>query len=70
MHLRHEHEDIVASSCHSHVDGYHCMELFVLTGSLEESSTFVGKSRATKDTLTIDYAVLSMDDFGSLADMD
>jgi CopG family nickel-responsive transcriptional regulator len=70
MHLRHEHEGIVASNFHSHVGGHHCMELFVLEGSLEEISTFVGKIRATKDTLTIDYSVLPVDDFGPLADMD
>jgi CopG family nickel-responsive transcriptional regulator len=45
MHLRHEHEDIVASNFHSHVGGHHCMELFVLEGSLEEISAFVGKIR-------------------------
>jgi CopG family nickel-responsive transcriptional regulator len=46
------------------------MELFVLEGSLEDISTFVGKIRATQDTLTIDYSVLPVDDFGPLADMD
>jgi CopG family nickel-responsive transcriptional regulator len=61
--------DIVASNFHSHVGGHHCMELFVLEGSLEDISTFVGKIRATKDTLTIDYSVLPVDDFGPLADM-
>ena len=45
------------------------MELFVLEGSLEEISTFVGKIRATKDTLTIGYSVLPVDDFGPLTDM-
>jgi len=69
MHLRHEHEDIVASNFHSHVGGHHCMELFVLEGSLEEISMFVGKIRAAKDTLTIDYSVLPVDDFDPLADM-
>jgi CopG family nickel-responsive transcriptional regulator len=69
MHLRHEHEDIVASNFHSHVGGDQCMELFVLGGSLEEVSTFVGKFRATKDTLTIDYSVLPVDGFGPLAAM-
>ena len=69
MRLRHEHEDIVVSNFHSHVGGHHCMELFVLDGSLEDISTFVGKIRATKDTLTIDYSVLPVDDFGPLADM-
>jgi CopG family nickel-responsive transcriptional regulator len=69
MHLRHEHEGIVASNFHSHVGGHHCMELFVLEGSLEEISTFVGKVRATKDTLTVDYSVLPVDDFGPLAGM-
>jgi CopG family nickel-responsive transcriptional regulator len=69
MHLRHEHEEIVASNFHSHVGGHHCMELFVLEGSLEEISTFVGKVRATKDTLTVDYSVLPVDDFGPLADV-
>ena len=68
MHLRHEREELVASNFHSHVGGHHCMELFVLEGSLEEISTFVGKVRATKDTLTVDYSVLPMDEFGFLTD--
>ncbi|PSQ14141.1 nickel-responsive transcriptional regulator NikR [Halobacteriales archaeon QS_8_69_73] len=70
MRLRHEHEALVASNFHSHVGGHHCMELFVLDGSLEDISAFVGKIRATQDTLTIDYSVLPVDDFGPLADMD
>ena len=55
MHLRHEHEGLVASNFHSHVGEHRCMELFVLEGNLEAISTFVGKIRATKDTLNIDY---------------
>lgn len=70
MHLRHEYEDVVASNFHSHVGEHHCMELFVLEGSLEEISAFVGKIRSTKDTLTIDYSVLPVDDFGPLANID
>lgn len=69
MHLRHENEEVVSSNFHSHVGGHHCMELFVLEGSLEDISTFVGKIRATKDTLTVDYSVLPVDKFGPLADM-
>jgi len=30
MHLRHDHESIVASNFHSHVGDRYCMELFVL----------------------------------------
>ena len=70
MRLRHEHEGIVASNFHSHVGGHRCMELFVLEGSLEDISTFVGKIRATKDTLTVDYSVSPVDEFGPLAEMD
>ena len=68
--LRHEHESIVASNFHSHVGGRHCMELFVLEVSIEEISAFVGKIRATQDTLTVDYSVLPVEDFGPLADVD
>ena len=63
MSLRHEHETLVASNFHSHVGDHYCMELFILDGSLEEISTFVGKIRATKDTLSVDYSVLPVDDF-------
>ena len=63
MRLRHEHETLVASNFHSHVGDHYCMELFILDGSLEEISTFVGKIRATKDTLSVDYSVLPVDDF-------
>ena len=70
MHLRHEHEGLVASNFHSHVGEHRCMELFVLEGDLEEISTFVGKIRATKDTLNIDYSVVPVDEFGTLADME
>jgi CopG family nickel-responsive transcriptional regulator len=41
------------------------MELFILEGRLAEISTFVGKIRATKDTLTVDYSVTPVDDFGA-----
>lgn len=61
MRLRHEHEDLVASNFHSHVGSHYCMELFVLEGSLENISTFVGKIRATKDTLNVDYSVMPVD---------
>jgi len=70
MHLRHEHEGLVASNFHSHVGEHRCMELFVLEGTLEEISTFVGKIRATKDTLNIDYSVVPVDEFGTLADVE
>jgi len=63
MQLRHEHEGLVASNFHSHVGEHHCMELFVLEGSLEALSTFVGKIRATRDTLTVDYSVTPIDGF-------
>ncbi len=63
MHLRHEHEGLVASNFHSHIGDHHCMELFVLEGTLEEISAFVGRIRATKDTLTVDYSVTPVDGF-------
>ncbi|RAW46590.1 nickel-responsive transcriptional regulator NikR [Halorubrum sp. 48-1-W] len=65
MRLRHEHEGLVASNFHNHVGSRYCMELFVLEGSLADISTFVGKVRATKDTLTVDYSVTPVDDFGA-----
>ncbi|WP_336002430.1 CopG family ribbon-helix-helix protein [Halorientalis halophila] len=61
MHLRHQHEGLVQSNVHNHVGDAYCMELFILEGSLEEISTFVGKIRATKDTLTVDYSVIPVD---------
>jgi CopG family nickel-responsive transcriptional regulator len=41
------------------------MELFILEGSLEEISEFVGKVRATSDVLTVDYSVIPVDDFAA-----
>ncbi|EMA36597.1 nickel-responsive transcriptional regulator NikR [Halococcus hamelinensis] len=63
MHLRHEHDDLVASNFHSHVGNHYCMELFILDGDLEEISTFVGKIRATRDTVSVDYSVMPVEDF-------
>jgi CopG family nickel-responsive transcriptional regulator len=63
MHLRHEHESLVAANFHSHVGNHYCMELFILDGSLEAISAFVGKIRATKNTLSVDYSVMPVDDF-------
>ena len=68
MHLRHEYEHLVASNFHSHVGGHYCMELFVLEGVLDDISTFVGKIRATRDTLSVDYSVMPVDDFTGLPD--
>jgi len=69
MRLRHEHEGLVASNFHSHVGSRYCMELFVLEGRLEDISTFVGKIRATTDTLTVDYSVTPVDEFGADGDL-
>lgn len=66
MQLRHEHEGLVSANIHSHVGSAHCMELFVLEGDLEEISKFVGMVRATKDTLSVDYSVMPVDEFDEL----
>jgi CopG family nickel-responsive transcriptional regulator len=63
MQLRHEHEDLVTSNVHNHVGDHYCMELFIVEGKLEEISTFVGKIRATRNTLSVDYSVIPVDDF-------
>lgn len=61
MHLRHDHDDLVVSNFHNHVGNHYCMELFVLEGSLEAISTFVGKIRATGEALSVDYSVVPVD---------
>jgi len=61
MHLRHDYESLVTSHVHNHVGDHYCMELFILEGSLGETSTFVGKVRATQDTLSLDYSVMPVD---------
>jgi CopG family nickel-responsive transcriptional regulator len=63
MQLRHEHEALVTSNVHNHVGDHYCMELFIIEGRLDEISTFVGKIRATQDTLSVDYSVIPVDDF-------
>ena len=67
MHLRHDHDELVTSNIHNHVGDHYCMELFILEGTLADISTFVGKIRATKDTLTVDYSVTPVDGFGPMA---
>jgi CopG family nickel-responsive transcriptional regulator len=59
--LRHEYEGLVSSNVHTHVGDHHCVELFILEGSLSEISAFVGRVRATTDTLTVDYSVIPVD---------
>jgi len=61
MHLRHDYDEVVTSHVHNHVGDHYCMELFILEGTLEDISTFVGKIRATQDTLSIDYSVMPVD---------
>ncbi|KTG20251.1 CopG family ribbon-helix-helix protein [Haloferax profundi] len=63
MGLRHEYEGLVKSNFHNHVGNHYCMELFVLEGQLTDISTFVGKIRATRDTLSVDYSVMPVDEF-------
>ena len=67
MELRHEYDGLVSSNVHNHVGDHYCMELFILEGKLEDISTFVGKIRATQDTLTVDYSVIPVDDVGPFA---
>ncbi|MGB9987652.1 CopG family ribbon-helix-helix protein [Salarchaeum japonicum] len=64
--LRHEYEGLVSSNVHNHVGDHYCMELFILDGTLEEISEFVGRVRATQDTLTVDYSVIPVDGFTGL----
>jgi len=70
MRLRHDHESLVASNVHSHVGDSHCLEVFILEGDLEGVSEFVGKVRATRDTLSVDYSVIPVDDLGGVPDVD
>ncbi|GGL52500.1 nickel-responsive transcriptional regulator NikR [Halocalculus aciditolerans] len=63
MHLRHEHENLVTANVHNHVGDHYCMELFILEGSLEGISSFVGRVRATRDILSVDYSVIPVDAF-------
>jgi len=67
MHLRHDHDHLVVSNFHSHVGNHYCMELFVLEGQLADISTFVGKIRATRDTISVDYSVHPIDDIGVIS---
>jgi len=66
MTLRHEYEPIVTSHVHNHVGSHYCMELFILEGNLDDISTFVGKIRATQDTLSVDYSVMPVDRIDSI----
>ncbi len=70
MRLRHDHEGLVASNVHSHVGDHHCLEVFILEGELEAVSEFVGKVRATRDTLSVDYSVIPVDDFAAVPDVE
>lgn len=70
MQLRHEYEGLVAANFHSHVGSAYCMELFVLEGQLDSISRFVGRIRATKDILSVDYSVMPVDEFGPMADVE
>ena len=67
MGLRHDYDELVTSHVHNHVGNHYCMELFILEGSLSDISTFVGKIRATQDTLSIDYSVMPVDRIDPLA---
>lgn len=64
--IRHDNEELVVANFHSHVGDHYCMELFVIEGTLDEISVFVGEIRATKDTLTVDYSVTPVDEFNPI----
>lgn len=63
--LRHEYETLVASNLHSHVGDGICMELFILEGQYDEISSFVGKVRATEETLSVDYSMIPVDEISN-----
>ena len=67
MHLRHDHDELVASHVHNHVGDHYCMELFITEGDLEDVPTFVGQVRATQEILPVDYNVTPVDQVGRLA---
>ncbi|MDY6780224.1 MAG: CopG family ribbon-helix-helix protein [Halobacteria archaeon] len=60
--LRHEYDGVVRSNVHSHIGEGHCMELFVLEGTLEDVRDFVGKVRSTSGVLSINYSVNPIDE--------
>lgn len=60
--LRHRHETLVTSNVHSHVGDGYCLELFVLEGTIDDISSFVGKVRAITETLSVDYSVIPVDE--------
>lgn len=60
MDLRHGEQDLVTAHIHNHV-GNCCLELFVLNGTLEEISGFVGAVRAMKDPLSVSHTVVPLD---------
>ncbi|EMA37986.1 CopG family ribbon-helix-helix protein [Halococcus hamelinensis] len=60
--LRHEYDDLLASTTHDCVGEEHgCMESFVLEGDLEEISSFVRKVRAVDEALTVEYTLLPIE---------
>ncbi|MWV41636.1 CopG family ribbon-helix-helix protein [Natrialba sp. INN-245] len=66
--IRHEHEAVIVSNDHSHVDDY-CLDLFVLEGNLDSISAFVGTLRTIEDVGTVDYSLIPIDSVGSLQDV-
>ena len=61
--LRHDHEELLVSSDHSHVDDY-CLDTFVLEGTLADVSTFVNGCRALEGVEAVEYSLVPLDDVG------
>ncbi|GAB7018640.1 CopG family ribbon-helix-helix protein [Halostagnicola sp. A-GB9-2] len=58
--LRHEYEERISSTDHSHVDDY-CLDCFVLETDLEDVSTFVGRIRSIERVKTVEYSLVPLD---------
>lgn len=63
--IRHEHDELVSATAHSHVaDGY-CTELFVIEGDRERTASFVGRLRSVSEIVAVEHSVQQLDGFES-----
>ncbi len=63
--LRHDYDDHIVSTDHSHVDDY-CLELYVVECDQDRISSFVGRCRSIEAVDRVDYTLLPLDETDQL----
>jgi len=65
MNLRHKYDETISTNLHIHLGRRFCVEVFVVSGNLEEVMMAVDRIRATRGIYQVKYTLVPMEQRGT-----